>query len=41
MAGGVNWSAEADIVVDLGLDLVQPTLGEDHISVIGPELDTP
>ncbi|MFA1549904.1 type I-E CRISPR-associated endonuclease Cas1e [Actinomadura chokoriensis] len=35
VSGGVNWANDSDF------DLVQPTMGEDHIAVIGPEFDQP
>ncbi|MFC0863425.1 type I-E CRISPR-associated endonuclease Cas1e [Sphaerimonospora cavernae] len=41
VAGGTNWADESDMIINLGLDLVQPTMGDDHIAVIGPEFDTP
>lgn len=41
VAGGTNWSSESDLIVNLGLDLVQPTMGDDHIAVVGPEFDVP
>ncbi|GII96936.1 type I-E CRISPR-associated endonuclease Cas1e [Sinosporangium siamense] len=41
VAGGTNWSSESDLVINLGLDLVQPTMGDDHIAFIGPEFDVP
>ncbi|NJP29363.1 type I-E CRISPR-associated endonuclease Cas1 [Microbispora sp. SCL1-1] len=41
VAGGINWADESDLAINLGLNLVQPSMGEDHIAVIGPEFDTP
>lgn len=41
VAGGINWANDSDLAINLGLDLVQPTMGDDHIAVIGPEFDTP
>ncbi|MCD0452838.1 type I-E CRISPR-associated endonuclease Cas1e [Actinocorallia sp. API 0066] len=39
VAGGVNWADETDIAISLGADLVPPGLGENRVSIIGPEFD--
>ncbi|KAA9376257.1 type I-E CRISPR-associated endonuclease Cas1 [Microbispora cellulosiformans] len=41
VSGGINWADESDLAINLGLNLVQPTMGEDHIAVVGPEFDSP
>ncbi|MEU8272668.1 hypothetical protein AB0B89_36670 [Sphaerisporangium sp. NPDC049002] len=41
VAGGTNWADESDLAINLGLNIVRPTMGEDHIAIIGPEFDTP
>lgn len=35
VSGGINWANDSDF------DLIQPTMGENHIAVIGPEFDQP
>ncbi|WP_106398893.1 type I-E CRISPR-associated endonuclease Cas1e [Actinocorallia populi] len=41
VSGGVNWASESDLAINLGANLIQPTMGDDHMAIIGPEFDAP